>query len=133
MVFPPNRFRVKNDPQGVASVPAGNGHNGSAAVTPASEEVIKPEVDRHDLDGEVRALGGRRTPLYVGTPEELKANLAAVGYQCLDFIAHQMALVLNTPCGRVRALLLEGPSGCGKSFMAKCLTKILNAKFMCLS
>lgn len=67
------------------------------------------------------------------TPQQFKDALADVGYQCLPFIAVQISLVLNTPCDRVKSLLLEGPSGCGKSFMAKSLAKVLDAEFMCLS
>ena len=69
----------------------------------------------------------------LGTPQELVQKLAGVGYECLPFLAVQIALLLNSPCGRVRALLLEGPSGCGKSFMAKSLAKISGAELMCLS
>ena len=70
---------------------------------------------------------------HVGSPTELKERLGQVGYQCLDFVAFQISLVLDTPSDKVRALLLEGPSGCGKSFMAKSLAKITGADFMCLS
>ncbi|RME59589.1 MAG: AAA family ATPase [Candidatus Dadabacteria bacterium] len=69
----------------------------------------------------------------VGTPSELIAKLEKVGYHCLPYLAVQMALILNTPATRVRAILLEGPTGCGKSFMAKSLAKITGAEFMCLS
>ena len=69
----------------------------------------------------------------IGTPLELKRNLMSVGYQCLDFVAVQVALVLNSPTERVRTLLLEGPSGCGKSYLAKSLMKITGAELMCLS
>ena len=69
----------------------------------------------------------------VGTPEMLIKKLEEVGYECLPYLAMQIALLLNTPSERVRALLLEGPSGCGKSFMAKSLAKITGAEFMCLS
>jgi MoxR-like ATPase len=69
----------------------------------------------------------------VGTPQNLAAQLEQVGYQCLPFVAVQLALVLNTPVSRIRALLLEGPSGCGKSFLAKSLATITGAEFMCLS
>lgn len=69
----------------------------------------------------------------VGTPEQLTLKLEQVGYQCLPFLASQMALVLNTPSTSIRSILLEGPSGCGKSFMAKCLAKITGAELMCLT
>lgn len=69
----------------------------------------------------------------VGTPEMLVENLAKVGYQCLNFLAVQMSLLLNTPTTKIRALLLEGPSGCGKTYMAKSLAKICGAELMCLS
>lgn len=69
----------------------------------------------------------------LGTPENLARKLGDVGYQCLPFIATQLSLLMNTPSGRVRGLLLEGPSGCGKSFLAKCLAQISGAHFMCMS
>lgn len=69
----------------------------------------------------------------IGTPEELAEKLGRVGYQCLPFLAVQIALLLNTPTSKLRALLLEGPSGCGKSFMAKSLAQITGAELMCLS
>lgn len=69
----------------------------------------------------------------VGTPQELAERLGEVGYQCLPYLAVQIALLLNTPAERTRSLLLEGPSGCGKSFMAKSLAKITGAEFLCLS
>lgn len=69
----------------------------------------------------------------VGDPQELARRLKVVGYECLPFVATQICLLMNTPSDRVRSLLLEGPSGCGKSFMAKCLSKITGAEFMCLS
>lgn len=70
----------------------------------------------------------------LGRPEELSDKLGKVGYQCLPFIATQIALLFHTPSpGRTRALLLEGPSGCGKSFLAKSLAKISGAELMCLS
>lgn len=69
----------------------------------------------------------------VGTPQELAEKLSRVGYQCLHYLAVQIGLLLNTPSGRIRSLLLEGPSGCGKSFMAKSLAKITGAELMCLS
>lgn len=69
----------------------------------------------------------------VGTPQQLVDRLAMVGYQCLEFLAYQMSLLLNTPTTKIRALLLEGPSGCGKTYMAKSLAKICGAELMCLS
>lgn len=69
----------------------------------------------------------------LGTPSEIIKKLDTVGYECLPYLSVQLALLLNTPATRVRALLLEGPSGCGKSFLAKSLAKITGAEFMCLS
>lgn len=69
----------------------------------------------------------------VGPPEELARKLGDVGYQCLPFVAQQVSLLLNTPSGKVRSLLLEGPSGCGKSFLGKCLSKIVGGEMMVLS
>ncbi|WKZ56812.1 MAG: AAA family ATPase [Bdellovibrionota bacterium] len=81
------------------------------------------------------AAPSRGNPYAVlGRPEELSERLGEVGYQCLPFIATQIALLFHTPSpARARALLLEGPSGCGKSFLAKALAKISGAELMCLS
>lgn len=70
---------------------------------------------------------------HVGGPYELIQKLEQVGYECLEYLAFQMALLLNTPSGRIRAILLEGPSGCGKSFLAKSLALISGAQLMTLS
>lgn len=69
----------------------------------------------------------------IGSPKELISKLEEVKYECLDFLAIQVCLILNTPSERVRAVLLEGPSGCGKSYLAKSLAKITGAEYMCLS
>lgn len=69
----------------------------------------------------------------VGTPQELTRKFAEVGYQCLPYLAIQIALCLNSQRTSIRSLLLEGPSGCGKSFLAKSLAKICGAELMCLS
>lgn len=69
----------------------------------------------------------------LGNPQQLAEKLSQVGYQCLPFLAIQVALLLNSTSNRIRALLLEGPSGCGKSFFAKSLAKISGAELMCLS
>jgi len=81
--------------------------------------------------GEVQGL--KEGFLKLGTPGDIVDQLNNVGYQCLPYLAVQLGLLLNSPSGRVRALLLEGPSGCGKSFMAKSLAKITGAEFFCLS
>ncbi len=70
---------------------------------------------------------------FLGNPQQLAEKLSTVGYQCLPFLAIQVALLLNTKSSRIKALLLEGPSGCGKSFFAKSLAKISGAELMCLS
>lgn len=69
----------------------------------------------------------------LGNPQQLAEKLSKVGYQCLPFLAVQVALLLNSKSNRIRALLLEGPSGCGKSFFAKSLAKISGAELLCLS
>jgi MoxR-like ATPase len=69
----------------------------------------------------------------LGVPRELAEKLSMVGYQCLPFLAIQVALLLSTKTTKIRSLLLEGPSGCGKSFFAKSLSKISGAELMCLS
>lgn len=93
------------------------------------EKIVEdPALNERGKGYEPEAIG----LLKVGSPDDLTRKLAEVGYQCLPFVASQMALLLNTPSNRVRALLLEGPSGCGKSFMAKCLAKITGAELMVL-
>lgn len=69
----------------------------------------------------------------IGSPDEVIKRLSTVGYECLPYLAVQIALLLNTPAERVRALILEGPSGCGKSFLAKSLAKITGAELMVIS
>ena len=69
----------------------------------------------------------------IGSPQEVLAKLADVGYFAEDFIASQVSLILTTPHESLRTLLLEGPSGAGKSFLAKSLAKITGAELMCLS
>ncbi len=93
----------------------------------AAPYVNKQYVASAAVEGALPGLSG------VESPEKLSELLGKVGYQCLPFIATQMALVLNQETDRIRALLLEGPSGCGKSFMAKSLAKITGAELMCLS
>lgn len=70
---------------------------------------------------------------HLGNPQQLAEKLSRVGYQCLPFLAVQVALLLNSKSNRIRSLLLEGPSGCGKSYFAKSLAKISGAELMCLS
>ena len=91
--------------------------------------VNDPEDDAREHAYKPERVGLTR----VGDPKRLMEKLTEVKYQCLDFLATQVCLILNTPCDRVRALLLEGPSGCGKSYLAKCLAKVSGAEFMCLS
>ncbi len=91
--------------------------------------VNDPDEERRGLAYRPEATGLTN----IGSPEEVERKLNEVGYQCSAFNASQVALVLNAPTQKVRAMVLEGPSGCGKSFLAKCLTKITGAEFMCLS
>ena len=91
--------------------------------------VEDPDDQRREAVRHVRQVGLTG----VGTPQELVQKLSTVKYQCLPFAATQVCLILNTPCERVRAMLLEGPSGCGKSYLAKSLAKICGADFLCLS
>jgi hypothetical protein len=69
----------------------------------------------------------------IGGPQELIMKLEQVGYECLEYLAFQVGLLLNTPTSRIRSMLLEGPSGCGKSYLAKSLALISGAELMCLS
>jgi MoxR-like ATPase len=102
-------------------------HGPTAEKAAAKPYVNKQYARTADIEGALPGLSG------VESPEVLSNLLAKVGYQCLPFIATQMALVLNQETDRIRGLLLEGPSGCGKSFMAKSLAKITGAELMCLS
>lgn len=99
----------------------------STAEAKRTPYVNKQYITETPVDGALPGLSG------VESPELLSDLLAKVGYQCLPFIATQIALVLNQKSDRVRAILLEGPSGCGKSYMAKSLAKITGAELMCLS
>lgn len=100
----------------------------STPNNPSKGAILRPTVTTPSEIPPSKPLG-----FNVGSPGELQKRLSAVGYQCLDFVAYQISLVLTTPTDKVRAILLEGPSGCGKSFMAKSLAKITGAEFMCLS
>ena len=104
-------------------------------AVPKKEEkkVVAYQIPGSDSSEVVIPAGNEASLVNVGTPQELINKLSTVGYQCLPFFAAQIALLLNTPSSRVRALLLEGPSGCGKSYMAKSLAKITGAELMCLS
>ena len=106
---------------------------GIAAVNRQREESRTPGAIQKSDDSEQGSASGKGGLVDIGTPEELAERLASVGYQCLHYLAVQIALVLNTSSTRVRALLLEGPSGCGKSFLAKSLSKITGAELLCLS
>jgi MoxR-like ATPase len=114
------------------------------APDPILETVVAaPESSAiHRAEGQGHLLGIHQGPpsqadesgfRWIRHPEQLAQRLATVGYQCMPFVATQIALLLNAPTDRIRALLLEGPSGCGKSFMAKSLAKITGAELMCLS
>ncbi|NMC62187.1 MAG: AAA domain-containing protein [SAR324 cluster bacterium] len=96
----------------------------------STSEEMKIFASSINGDGDTNGKSGL---VNIGTPESLAERLASVGYQCLHYLAVQIALVLNTHSERVRALLLEGPSGCGKSFLAKSLARITGAELMCLS
>ena len=134
--------------------PAGSGENfsveGKSPIDSASVRKVEEEPVRPPSSNDADSPEGANTPRTnrqfssdyvpdrigldnIGSPDELVRKLEAVGYQCLSFVAVQLALLLNTPTDRVRALLLEGPSGCGKSFLAKSLAKITGAELMCLS
>jgi hypothetical protein len=71
----------------------------------------------------------------VGDPITLTRKLELSGYECLPYLAFQIAMLLNTQTedSKIRSLLLEGPSGCGKSFLAKSLAKITQAELLVLS
>lgn len=68
------------------------------------------------------------------SPQIMIDRLAAVSYECQEYLAVQLNLFLNIPSkDKVKSLLLEGPSGCGKSYLAKSLAKITDSELMVLS
>jgi len=105
----------------------------SAQGSESAKVDISANQKRANFEDPGEYVASNTTLENIGTPEEIADKLTRVGYQCLPFVATQIALILNTPASRTRSLLLEGPSGCGKSFMAKSLAKITGAELMCLS
>ncbi len=69
---------------------------------------------------------------HLGGPEKVTEKLARVGYECLPYLAKQIALICAVRRDMVRSLLLEGPPGCGKSFLGKMLARVAGAEFMTL-
>jgi MoxR-like ATPase len=69
---------------------------------------------------------------HLGGPEKVTEKLARVGYECLPYLAKQIALICAVKRDMVRSLLLEGPPGCGKSFLGKMLARVAGAEFMTL-
>lgn len=90
--------------------------------------VEDPEAEDRRQAYQVEKVGFQ----HVGDPDEIVSKLADVGYECLPYLALQIGLVLNTPRGMVKTVMLEGPPGCGKSFMAKCLARITGAEMLVL-
>lgn len=69
---------------------------------------------------------------HIGSPELVTEKLARVGYECMPYLAKQIALICSVRRDMVRSLLLEGPPGCGKSFLGKMLARVAGAEFMTL-
>lgn len=152
MMLPPRRKRFLTD----EGTPASLRSHGSGGEVVLREPIVEEADDTAESRGEIsRRIAASPTlsthPLLApppqkgsndgppkgftqfSRPEILASRLEEVGYQCLPFVATQIALLLSSPIDRARSLLLEGPSGCGKSFMAKSLAKISGAEFLCIS
>ncbi len=56
--------------------------------------------------------------------------LRAVGYVACDRVAAQVALLLASNGGSVKAMLLDGPSGAGKTSLAKSVARILGVEYI---
>lgn len=60
----------------------------------------------------------------------VKLALRSVGYVASDELAAQIALLLASDGGSVKAMLLDGPPGAGKTALAKAVSKILGVEYI---
>jgi MoxR-like ATPase len=93
--------------------------------------VTKGVIEDPDAENRKKAFAVEKVGWHhIGLPKEIAEKLEKVGYECPDYLAKQVGLLLNVKRDMVKTFVLEGPPGCGKSFLAKSLAKITGAEYM---